>query len=397
MIYRTQAMKKLEGYLDKKIIKVITGIRRCGKSTLMEMFRDHLKSTGVGDDQIVFLNFESLENRNLADHLSLYNHVTQQLSADRMNYVFLDEVQNVSQFQKAVDSLYIRKNVDLYITGSNADLLSSELATLLSGRYVEIRLLPLSFKEYLSFHGDTSDLGRRYADYLRFGSFPFVLELERNGDLIRDYLEGLYHTVVVKDVIARKRISDVMLLESIIRYMFDNVGNLHSTKKISDTLTSFGRKVSTHTVESYLTALKECFILYQVNRFDIKGKQYLKTLEKYYAVDPGLRTFVLGNRSTDGGRMLENVVFLELIRRGHEVAVGKFNNLEIDFVATRAGTTEYFQVAATVRDEQTLARELRPLRKIRDHYPKTLLTLDDDPPADHDGIIRLNALEFLLN
>ncbi len=397
MIYRTEAMEKLDGYLNKHVIKVITGIRRCGKSTLMEMFRDQLKANGVADDQIVFLNFEALENRHLTDYLALYEHILARLRPDRMNYVFLDEIQNVTDFPKAVDSLFIRKNVDLYVTGSNATLLSGELATLLSGRYVEIRMLPFSFKEYLEFLGDRTDLNRKYADYLRNGSFPYTLELNKNPDLIRGYLEGLYNTVILKDILARRKISDAMLLQSVIGFMFDNVGNLCSTKKISDTLSSHGRKISTHTVEAYLGALKESFILYEAKRFDVKGKQHLKTLEKYYVVDIGLRNLVLGDRGTDVGHLLENVIYLELMRRGQEVSVGKVSDLEVDFVATGSGTTAYYQVAATVRDAKTLERELAPLRKIQDHYPKTLLTLDDDPPADYNGIRRLNALDFLLS
>lgn len=398
MVPRIEAMGKLAKSVDKQVIKVITGIRRCGKSTLLEMFRDQLLAGDVSGDQVTFLNFESLENRHLKNHLALHDHVVSCLKPDRMNYVFLDEIQQVPDFQLAVDSLFLRKNVDLYLTGSNANLLSGELATLLSGRYLEIGLLPFSFKEYLTSRGgDRSDLNRKYADYVTHGSFPFIRELDQNSDLVRDYLEGLYHTVIVKDVLTRRKIADVMMLQSVVRFMFDNVGNLCSTKKISDSLTSAGRTISTHTVETYLDALKESFVLYQAKRFDIKGKQHLKTLDKYYAVDVGLRNHVVGNRGTDVGRLLENVVYLELIRRGYDVAIGKVGDLEVDFVATKPDRLEYYQVAASVRDPGTLARELASLRKIPDHHPKTVLTLDEDPPGDHDGIRTLNALDFLLS
>ncbi|MDR3585580.1 MAG: ATP-binding protein [Desulfosporosinus sp.] len=397
MILREDYLNKLIKLKDTKIIKVITGIRRCGKSTLLEMFREYLLQNGVQKEQITAINFEDMDYSELTDYKLLYSYLKERLIPNKMNYIFLDEIQLVESYQKAVDSLYIKENVDLYITGSNAHMLSGELATLLSGRYIEIQMLPLSFKEYLDFVGDRTDLSRKYSDYLQFSSFPYAVSLKNDRSLIRDYLSGIYNTVLLKDVVSRKRISDVMLLESVIRFLFDNIGNRWSTKKISDTMTSNGRKISTHTVESYLSALIDSYIIYQAKRYDVKGKQILKTQEKYYIVDIGLRYYLLGNKGADMGHILENVVYLELLRRGYEVSIGKVDDMEVDFIASNNVGIEYYQVAATVRDADTLARELKPLKKIADHFPKYLLTLDDDPPAFHNGIRQINALDFLLN
>ncbi|MDR3264812.1 MAG: ATP-binding protein, partial [Synergistaceae bacterium] len=386
MIKRDEYLKKLIGFRDRQLIKVITGIRRCGKSTLLEIYRQHLLSAGVSDGRIISINFEDMDNDHLRQPRELHDHIVSRLDRDAMNYVFLDEVQAVEDFPRVVDSLFIKKNVDVYITGSNAYMLSEEIATLLSGRYVELSMLPLSFAEYVSSFGDRTDLSRRYSDYLRYSSFPYAVRLGADARMTKDYLGGIYNTVLLKDVVARKKISDVMTLESVIRFMADGVGNLLSTKKIADTLTSSGRKISTHTVESYLSALTDSFVFYRARRYDIKGKQFLKTNEKYYIVDPGLRYYLLGSRGPDVGRMLENVVYLELLRRGYGVYVGKLNGLEVDFVVTRGDVTEYYQVALTVRDRDTLERELLPLRKIADHNPKYVLTLDEDPPASHNGI-----------
>lgn len=295
-----------------------------------------------------------------------------------------------------VDSLYIKKNVDIYITGSNAYMLSSEIATLISGRYVQIEMLPLSFKEYMESTGSMTDRGVKYTEYLENSSFPYTLELKGQPDEIRDYLEGLYNTIVVKDIVSRKKITDTMMLKSVLRFVFDNIGNPLSSKKIADTMTSDGRKIDTKTVEKYLEALSESYIIYQAKRYNIKGKQYLKTLEKYYVVDIGLRYMLLGSRQMDAGHILENVVYLELLRRGYDVYVGKIDSFEVDFVAQNSKGTWYYQVALSARDEKTLERELRPLMAIRDHYPKMILTLDDDPEAQYDGIRRINARDWLL-
>ena len=395
MIARTIYLNKLIDLKDKKLIKVITGMRRCGKSILLEMFRAYLLENGVSQEQIISINFEDADFDDIKDYKALSFYVKERMIANRMNYIILDEIQHVKEFERAVDSLYIKNNTDLYITGSNAYMLSSEIATLLSGRYMEIQMFPLSFKEYISYWGDNADLSRKYRDYLQYSSFPYVLELAQNRNLIRDYLGGIYNTVILKDVVARKNISDVMMLESLIRFMFDNIGNLYSTKKISDTMTSEGRKISTHTVENYISALVDSFILYRARRFDIKGKQYLKTGEKYYVVDIGLRYFLLGDKGVDIGHILENVVYLELLRRGFEVFVGKVGTYEVDFIALNENGVQYYQVSASVRNKETLLNELRGLEKISDHNPKFLITLDDDPSVSYNGIRQINILDFL--
>ncbi len=395
-VERKEYLDKLIAFKDKKIIKVITGVRRCGKSVLMELFQDYLLKLGISENQIIAINLEDYDFYELREPAKLHSYIKERLLDDKMTYIFIDEVQHCEDFPRVVDSLYLKKNVDIYLTGSNANLLSSEIATLLSGRFVEIMMLPLSFKEYVLSTGDTRELSRKYVEYIEGSSFPYTLELKGQPKEVRDYLDSLYNTIVVKDITQRNKFPDTMMLESIARFVFDNIGNSMSTKKIADTMTSFGRKIDVKTVEKYVRALMDSFIVYQAKRYNIKGKQYLKTLEKYYVVDIGLRYMLLGTSSTDVGHILENVVYLELIRRGYEVYVGKYDDLEIDFVATNQKKTVYYQVAATVRDENTLKRELTSLQKINNHYPKILLTLDDDPEADYEGIRRINALDWLM-
>ena len=395
-IKRTEYLERLIRWQDKQVIKVITGIRRCGKSTLMEQFQTHLIETGVSPSQIITVNLEDYAFDELLDPKKLHAYVLERLPESGKAYVFLDEIQNVPGFQRVVDSLFIRKNIDLYITGSNAHMLSGELATLLTGRYITIEMLPLSFAEYVSWTGDRSDLARKYARYLEHSSFPYTTELDGDVKAIDEYLRGIYSTVVLKDVIGRLKSADPMMLESLLRFVFDSIGSRLSTKKIADTLTSMGRKIDVRTVERYLSAFIDSYILYQAKRYDVKGKQHLKTLEKYYVADIGLRYMLLGRKHADAGHILENVVYLELIRRGYDVYVGKVDDMEVDFVAENAEGTVYFQVAATVRDESTLERELRVLRKINDNYPKYLLTLDEDPEADFEGIRKKNVLDWLL-
>jgi hypothetical protein len=396
LIQRQEYLNKLIALKDKKIIKVVTGVRRCGKSKLLEMYRKWLLEQGVEEERIVSINFEDLDFEDLTDYKKLHTYLKEHLVKDNMTYIFLDEIQNVEQFPKVVDSLYIKDNVDIYITGSNAHMLSSEIATLLSGRYIQIEMLPLSFKEYMISTGSMNDRGIKYVDYLQNSSFPYTLELEGQSDEIRSYLEGLYNTIVVKDIINHSKISEPMMLKSILKFIFDNIGNPLSSKKIADTMTSSGRRIDTRTVEKYLNALTESYIIYQAKRYNIKGKQYLKTLEKYYVVDIGLRLMLLGSKQIDAGRILENIVYLELLRRGYDVYVGKVDEFEVDFVAQNGKGTTYFQVALSVRDEKTLDRELRSLRAIKDHYPKILLTMDDDPEVHYDGIRRINARDWLL-
>ncbi|TQS84406.1 ATP-binding protein [Candidatus Methanomassiliicoccus intestinalis] len=396
MIARDEYLQKLIDLRDTDLIKVVTGIRRCGKSTLFKLYQDYLKSNGVSNEQIISINFEDLAYEELLNYRSLYDHVKSRLISEKMNYVFLDEIQAVDQFQKAADSLYIQDNVDLYITGSNASLLSGDLATLLSGRYVEIAMMPLSFKEYVSAQTDKSSISELYSKYRKNSSFPGAVEISSHGKL-REYLSGIYNTIVLKDIVARYNIQDVSMLDSIIRFMFDNIGNICSSRKIAGALASSGRKVSANTVERYLSAMTSSYILYQARRYDLKGKQYLASGEKYYVADIGLRNYLLGDKAADLGHILENIVFLELLRRGNDVYIGKVGNSEVDFIAVGEEGTAYYQVAATVREESTLNRELAPLDMIQDHNPKYLLTLDDDPPMFHNGIRQINALDWLLS
>ena len=398
MIERRAYLDALWRWKDKQVIKVITGIRRCGKSTLMALYQQELIERGVAREQILSVNLEDYANYTLRDPHKLHAHVLAQ--AEKVQgklYVFLDEIQNVQDFPPMIDSLFLRPNLDLTITGSNAYMLSGELATYLSGRYVAIEMLPLSFAEYIRFTGDEHDLARKYRAYLETSSFPYVTELAGDPKAIEEYLSGIYHTVVLKDVVGRMKKADPMILESILRFVYSSVGSPISTKKIADTLTSQGRKQDVRTVERYLDAFLGSYIVYQAKRYDIRGKQHLKTLERYYAVDMGLRFFLLGRAHADAGHLLENVVYLELLRRGYQVFIGKLDEYEVDFVAVHQQGILYVQVAATVRDETTLQRELRPLQKISDNYPKIILTLDEDPDMDYEGIRRLNALDWLLH
>jgi predicted AAA+ superfamily ATPase len=392
MVQRKQYMEKLKKLKDKKIIKVVTGIRRCGKSTLLLLFRQYLKECGVEDAQIVAVNFEDIASEPLLDYKKLHQYVTDRLVPGKMTYVFLDEVQNVRQFQKAVDSLFIKDHVDLYITGSNANILSGELATLLSGRYIEISMLPLSFAEYFELIG--GDKRNAWNAYYRNGGFPYAAAIE-DEDIRKDYIAGIYNTVLLKDIVTRKRISDIPLLESVIKFLFDNIGNIVSSKKISDSLTSYGRKTTSVTVENYIDALTEAFVLYKAGRYDVKGKQYLKSLEKYYLVDISLRRLLLGDKNTDIGHILENIVYLELIRRGYAVTIGKVDGKEIDFIAETGGDKIYYQVSASILDPATFAREIEPLKKANDHYPKFILSMDEMPMGE-DGIKQVNIVDFLL-
>lgn len=396
MIERTEYLEELKRWKDKDLIKVITGIRRCGKSTLFELFINFLKENNINDEQIIHINLEDA-NYDFEGYKQLYDYINNKLDSKKQYYVFLDEVQNVPEFQKAVDSLYINKNVDVYITGSNAYLLSGELATLLSGRYVEIKMLPLSFKEYVSAFDD-KNYQQLFLNYMKNGGMPGNISiLKTNPNDIDKYLDGIFSTIVYKDIMARNNISDKMLLESVLKFIFDSIGSPISTKKISDTLTSKGMSTSNHTVENYITAFLESFLIYKAERFDVKGKNLLARDYKYYAVDSGLRSYLLGKKAdSDMGHILENIVYLELLRRGYKVYVGKVDDLEVDFVAENRDGLKYYQVALTVRDEKVLERELKSLQKTGDHYPKILLTLDMDLEADYDGITKINIVDWLL-
>jgi len=367
------------------------------------MYQKHLLESKVRGTvqpkQIIKINLEDADYRHLLDPYALHDYITAKLDPKKMNYIFLDEIQNVPDFEKAVNSLFIKKYVDLYITGSNAFILSGELATFLSGRYVEIHLFPLSFKEYFSAFTGSKPPSRFYQDYVLNGSFPYTIELTEKNDSknqIRKYLDGIYNTILLKDIVARKKVADTLMLESLVRFLFDNIGSETSTKRIADSMTSAGRKISVHTVENYISALTDSYIIYKLGRYDIKGKQYLKTGHKYYLVDPGLRNYLLGSQVGDEGRVLENIVFLELLRRGYQVNFGKIDNFEIDFIAAKGDEKLYFQVSYTCREKSTMERELRPLDMIRDHNQKFLITIDDDPPSMYNGIRRINAIDWLL-
>lgn len=397
MINREEYLNELIRWKDKDLIKVVTGVRRCGKSTLFDLFIDYLKMSGVKSNQIIYINLEDADY-DFKNYKELYHFINEKIISEDNFYVFLDEVQNVPGFQRAVDSLYIKKNVDVYITGSNAYLLSGELATLLSGRYIEIKMLPLSFKEYVSAF-DNNNYQQLFLDYMRNGGMPGNINiLKSNINDLDKYLDGIFSTIVYKDIMARNNITDKLLLESVIKYIFDCIGSPISIKKISDTLTSKGISTSNHTVENYITALLESFLIYKVERFDVKGKNLLARDYKYYVVDSGLRSYLLGKKAdSDMGHILENIVYLELLRRGYKVYVGKVDDLEVDFVAENRDGLRYYQVALTVRDEKVLERELRSLQKTGDHYPKTLLTLDMDLETDYDGIRKVNVVDWLLS
>ncbi len=393
MIERVEYLEKLKKWKDKDVIKVITGIRRSGKSTLFELYIDYLKNEGIKDDHIISINLESPDFE-FNNYKELYDYINKKIVDKDNYYIFLDEVQNVESFQKAVDGLYIKKNTDVYITGSNAYLLSGELATLLSGRYIEIKMLPLSFKEYSDYLKEEAS-EKLYLRYINNSSFPYALKLDSESE-IDDYIEGIYNTILVKDIVARKKIADAGMLNSITEFLFSSIGSTMSVKKIADTLNSKGRKISVHTVENYLDYLIESYIFNKTSRYDIKGKQYLETGEKYYATDVTMRYVLLGRKNLDAGHILENIVYLELIRRGYKVYIGKIGDNEIDFVCENKEGREYYQVAYTVREKTTLERELTPLKKINDHYPKYILTMDIDPITDYEGIKKINVLDWLL-
>ncbi len=397
MIERNEYLSMLIGNKDRDVIKVVTGVRRCGKSTLFTLYIDWLKKSGVSSDQIILVNLEDLEYEDLCDHRALYTYIKEHLRPGSSNYVFIDEIQNCKNFEKAVDSLFMEPGVDVYITGSNAFMLSGELATLLSGRYIAIDMLPFSFREYCQ-SPVTRGKSRQecFNEYLRFGSFPYAAQLPRQNTDVLPYLEGIYHTILIKDVAKRENINDISVLESIVKTLASSMGSPISAKKIADTLCSAGRKISVNTVERYLRALTDSYLFYEISRYDIKGRQFLKTLGKYYMVDTGLRNLLLQGSSADLGHLIENIVFLELLRRRYRVNIGKFSDKEVDFVAAGSNGITYYQVAASVLDESTLKRELYPLQKIRDNHPKFLLTLDEiGAGANYDGIRQYNLIDWL--
>lgn len=398
-IPRPKAMDFLWRWHAKDIIKVVSGLRRSGKSTLLKLFKEELLSRGTKQEAIQFLNFEDLSYEELCqDYHKLYHYLVNHLQPDVMNYIFLDEIQNVSGFEKVVDSLYLRPNVDLYITGSNAYFLSGKLATLLSGRYVEYKLLPLSFAEYChSVKAQGKTPAQNYREYISTSSLPYTINLADSASLT-DYLRGTYSTIVLKDIVARLGISDVSMLESVTAFLMDSIGNLITPRKIADTMTSMHRKIDARTVEKYMRALTDSLLLYRARRYDLKGKQLLSLHSKYYVSDLGFRRLLSSGRRPDYGHVLENVVYLELLRRGYDVRVGQLPDGEIDFVAMKNDELVYYQVCLSILEESTLERELAPLKKRRDNYPKYLLTLDDTiPDSNYEGILARNVLTWLLD
>jgi len=392
-------LNQLIQFKDKKLIKVITGLRRSGKSTLLSLFENHLITSGVDRNHIIRMNFESFEFDEITNYKELHAYINKRiLDPNKRHYILLDEVQQVSSWERVINSFLVDANVDIFITGSNAYLLSSELSTLLSGRYVEIKMQPLSFKEYIEFLDSDKEMNlpEKFNQYLEYGGLPTIVELLDNPDTIGPFLEGIYNTVLMKDVIERNGVRDAALLESILKFIAANIGSIVSTKKISDYLTSSGRKTTSDTIDNYLKMLENAFIIYKANRYDLKGKMFLKTLEKYYIVDIGIRNKLIGLRNTDYGHVLENIVYLELLRRGYEVTIGKIGSLEVDFVASKPNEKIYYQVSATIMDEKTRELELRPLESISDNYPKYILTMDQTVFNDYSGIRVKNIIDFLL-
>lgn len=399
LVNRDFYLDQLIKFKDKPLIKVLSGMRRCGKSSLFVLFENYLLANGISSDHIIRMNFESLEFDELTTYKQLYAYLQKKLEkkGERF-YILLDEIQQVESWERVVNSLQVDYPVDMYLTGSNAYLLSSELSTLLSGRYVEIPMLPLSFKEYLTFvgHENSESLAERFNAYLTYGGLPTVIQLLDQKETINAFLSGVINTVILKDVVQRNQVRDPALLESLLKYIAANIGNIVSTKKIADYLNSNGRKTTSDTIDNYLVMLENAYIIYRANRYDLKGKMFLKTLEKFYIVDLGIRNQLTGLRNADYGQVLENVVFMELLHRQYEVSIGKVGTLEVDFIATRADRKLYVQVSATIMDEKTRERELKPLLAIDDQYDKMILTMDRPFATDFEGIKIMNLLDFLL-
>ena len=405
MVQRKEYLEKLIGWKDDDVIKVVTGIRRCGKSTLLMQYQDYLKSIGIKENQIIAVNFEELEYEELCDYKKLYAYIKDRLVADKITYIFLDEIQKVPSFEKVVDSLYVKPNIDIYITGSNAYMLSGDLATLLTGRYVEISMLPLSFNEYMQL--SDKDKESAFADYIKYGGLPFVATMDRTDDKVDTYLEGIYNTVIVKDIEDRqkrqesnsdkRKINDIPMLKTIAKYLSSVIGSPVSLRGITNYLVSSGRKISANTVSNYVDALIESFIFYPAERFDIVGKQLLKANKKYYMVDLGIRNHILPRKYYDLGFSVENIVFFELLRRGCKVTIGKYQENEVDFVAEKRGEFTYIQVTADMVSESTFDREMKPLYAIQDNYEKIVLTLDKLTVGNYDGIKVVNVIDWLLN
>ena len=431
LISRELYLRQLRAFRDTDMIKVLTGIRRCGKSSLMKLMAQWLRDNGIEDKQIIEINFESMRFSEMTVE-EFYSHITERVIQGKRMYLFFDEVQRITGWEKAVNSFRVDFDCDIYITGSNAYLLSSELSTYLSGRYVEIKVLPLSFREFLDFHGyrveeyksltgklkkrikdsngETFDPKELYEAYAKFGGMPILADVGLEQDRVTAALDGVYSAVVVRDILEREKrkgqrtITDSLLLRKLMMFLADNIGNSVSATSIGNTLVTEGlleegkrkAKPATHTIQAYIEALKESYIFYEIKRFDIKGKEYLKTLGKYYIVDIGLRNYLLGYRDGDTGHILENIIYFELLRRGYDVAIGKLDHKEVDFIAIKTEEKKYIQVTESMTSPETRERELSPLQKIPDNYEKIVIAMDTGMEQDQDGIKLINAIDFLL-
>lgn len=405
-IERPIYLNRLIEFKDKDIVKIVTGIRRCGKSTLLDLYEDHLRSSGVKPENILHMNMESLQHRDLLGYLAFYDYVSNHIVEGEKNYLIFDELQAVTHWEKAIESFRLDFDVDIYITGSNAYLLSTEFSTLLSGRYVEIRLLPLSFAEFLTFYSfePSVTMEDKFQKYLQFGGMPILKQFDFNTARVNEVLEGIYSTVILRDVLQRNKATDQALLSKLVMFLADNIGSVTSPNNIGNVLLNEGdidrtkgkSSVAGKTVDKYIGMLKSAFIFYSVSRYDIKGKQLLKTLGKNYIIDLGFRNMLLGYRDVDRGHILENVVFLELLRRDYRVSIGKIGETEVDFIAEKPDEKLYIQVTETMTGEATRERELRPLRLINDNYEKIVLSMDKSFIKSYEGIKAINIIDFLL-
>lgn len=398
MVIREKYLKRMIDAKDTEFIKVITGVRRSGKSTLLLMFKDYLVHHHVKEENIIYINFESAMYDDIKNYKDLYQYIQKRIKDSKV-YLLLDEVQNVEAWEKAINSFKVDFDIDIYITGSNAYLLSSELSTLLSGRYIEIKVYPLSFKEYLVFNQyDNQNIEDKFYEYLRYGGLPAITLIKNNDELVLSYLNDIYNTIVKKDIIDRNNIKDSALLENIIKYLVTNIGSPISANKISDYLNSnkIVEKSNHQTIDNYLNMLEKSFIMYKADRTDIRSKSLLKTLGKYYISDTGIRNIILGFRNIDEGHLLENVVYLELLRRGYRVNIGKTNDYEVNFVAEDPNDIKYFQVTKTLLSDEVKEREIRSLESIDDNYEKIILTMDKPISRDYNGIKVMNIIEWLL-
>lgn len=393
-------MDQLIKYIDTPVIKIITGIRRCGKSYLLKLLSSHLIENGIKEEQMIRIDFESIKNEPYKNYIALYDYIIGEISDRSLKtYVFIDEIQEVDEWEKAIRSLMVDIDCDIYLTGSNAHLLSGELATYLAGRYIEVELYPLSFNEYIDFYAvdmdNKNEIEEAFNSYLKYGGFPGLYHMPAEDDLKVQYIKGIFNSVVLKDVIQRHKIRDSELLERITIYIMDNIGQIFSAKKISDYLKSQGRKVGVESVYSYIYALENAMIIYASKRYDIKGKRILERMEKYFIADLGIRYSILGYRQDDIAQLLENIVFLELKRHRYEVLVGKEDDMEIDFIATRQDTKIYIQVTYLLATDQVIEREFSPLAKVKDNYRKLVISMDRMTIGNRDGIEWMNLIDFI--